>query len=65
MDNRTSFVKNGLKALTLSEMQSLSAETGVPFNTLKRIRYQSVDPRESTIAPLYNFFNKSADSSTG
>lgn len=58
MDNRTTFVKEELKALTLLEMQQVADETGVPMNTLKRIRYQEVDPRESTISPLYNFFNK-------
>lgn len=58
MDNRTTFVKEELKALTLLEMQQVADKTGVPMNTLKRIRYQMVDPRESTISPLYNFFNK-------
>jgi hypothetical protein len=56
MDNRTTYVKEELKALTLLEMQAVSDKTGVPLNTLKRIRYQNVDPRESTITPLFNFF---------
>lgn len=61
MDTNTIYVKEKLKAITLAEMEEIAEVVDVPFNTLKRIRYQEViDPRSATITPIYNYF-KSKD----
>jgi len=57
MDTNTIYVKEKLKAITLADMEAISQEVGVPFNTLKRIRYQeTIDPRSATITPIFNHF---------
>lgn len=61
MNKTTIYVKEKLKAISLAEMEKIAQVIDVPFNTLKRIRYQSVvDPRSSTIMPVYEYF-KSRD----
>lgn len=57
MNNTTIYVKEKLQAITLAEMEKIAEAINVPFNTLKRIRYQAVvDPRGSTLMPVYDYF---------
>jgi hypothetical protein len=56
MDKKTQTIEK-LKAFTLEGLRSISHETGVPYNTILRLRYQQTKfPQYDTIAPLISYF---------
>jgi hypothetical protein len=55
--NIKDYVKTNLVDSKLETLQLIADETGVPYNTLLRIKYQEdVNPRIDTIQPIYSFF---------
>lgn len=53
----SNFVKENLKQCNLASLRICADETGVPYNTLIRIKYQDdVNPRIETIQPIYTYF---------
>lgn len=49
-------VKQNLKKSNLAEIRLCADESGVPYNTLIRIKYNDVNPRIETIQPIFNYF---------
>jgi predicted transcriptional regulator len=49
-------VKQNLKQSNLAELRICADESGVPYNTLIRIKYNDVNPRIETIQPIFNYF---------
>lgn len=54
--NISTFVKESLKQSNLASLRICAVETGVPYNTLIRIKYNDVNPRIETIQPIYTYF---------
>ena len=54
----SNLIKTNLKKSNLAELRDISLKTGVPYNTLLRIKYQDVNPRIQTIQPLFTYFTK-------
>jgi transcriptional regulator with XRE-family HTH domain len=53
----SNFVKTNLKNSNLALLREIATKTGVPYNTLIRIKYKDVNPRIETIQPLLTYFN--------
>lgn len=62
MDKKTQTLEK-LKDSPLQGLRFISETTGVPYNTILRLRYQNViNPRYETIAPLIAYFEQSLNS---
>ncbi|MDD5405047.1 MAG: hypothetical protein PHZ14_11000 [Sulfuricella sp.] len=54
------FIQEKVSACTYKQLETLAAETGVPYGTLMKIKAgQTANPRIKTIQPLYDHFRKS------
>lgn len=57
--NILNFVKTNLDKCNMAQLNDVSVITKVPMPTLIRVKYsKDVDPRISTIQPLYTYFQK-------
>lgn len=52
----STYVKDNLKRSNLAALKVVADETGVPYNTLIRIKYNDVNSRIETIQPIYTYF---------
>lgn len=56
--NILNFVKEKISACSYKELETVSADTGVPYGTLMKIKAgETENPRINTIQPLLNYFS--------
>ena len=53
------FIQQKISACSYKQLETISADTGVPYGTLMKIKAgQTENPRIKTIQPLYDYFQK-------